>query len=126
RTGNKRGECRAVRRLQLQNHDRDDDRDHAVAERFEPAFPHHEKLTHPSHAHDRSPHRWRGWSTHTYRRLTSAGIFGPHDAVVPASHPLGADLRRMDHLRLARRGSGALELREWRYVIDGGNDRPQP
>src|SRR5205807_2078582 len=54
-----RGEVRAVRRLQLQNHDRDDDSDHAVAERFEPAFPHDEKLTQPSHAHDRSPHRVR-------------------------------------------------------------------
>src|SRR2546422_3109972 len=103
-----RGEVRAVRRLQLQNHDRDDDSDHAVAERFEPAFPHDEKLTHPSHAT-------------TFRRT-----IGPHDAVVPASESLGADLRRMDRLRLARGGSGALQLREWRYVIDGGNDRPQP
>src|SRR6266567_7220657 len=41
------GEVRAVRRLQLQDHDRDDDSDHAVAERFEPALPHDEKLTHP-------------------------------------------------------------------------------
>src|SRR6266571_6483445 len=82
-----RGEVRAVRRLQLQNHDRDDDSDHAVAERFEPAFPHHEKLTHPSHAHDRSPHRYRGWSTHTYRPLTSADIFGPHGSALPITSP---------------------------------------
>src|SRR5216110_483125 len=30
----------SVRHLQLEHHDRDDHRDHAVAERFEPAFAH--------------------------------------------------------------------------------------
>src|SRR3954471_4611042 len=34
-------EIRSVRYLHLQHHHRDDDRDHAIAERLEPALPHH-------------------------------------------------------------------------------------
>src|SRR6266480_1612272 len=50
------------------------------------------------------------WSI-TYRRRKYSGIFRLHDSGVPASDPLGADLRRMDRLRAARRCSGAFELR---------------
>ena len=35
-----RVEIRALRDFQLENHDRDDDRDHAVAERFQPPLGH--------------------------------------------------------------------------------------
>src|SRR3989449_1046571 len=81
-----RSEVRAVRRLQLQNHDRDDDSDHAVADRFEPAFPHHEKLTPPSRPRPFAAPLSR-WSTRTYRRLTSADIFGPHGSALPITSP---------------------------------------
>jgi hypothetical protein len=35
-----RGQLRGLRGLHFQHHDRDDDREHAVAERFQPAFIH--------------------------------------------------------------------------------------
>src|SRR5258706_16464068 len=35
------GEVGPVRHAQLEDHDRDDDGEHAIAERFEPSLPHH-------------------------------------------------------------------------------------